>query len=162
MLSFYKEKYPGATVIYKYDSQKIAEFMNKREHGSSVPGAIILDDCLSSSLSECKNDDNFKNLMLYARHYRKMVITTMQYPLGLNPEIRNSFDQVFLFCEDFYSNQKRAYDHYAGMFPTFEEFRNCFIDLTQGEEYKCMVINNRSTSNDLHDRIFSHKTTIDD
>jgi hypothetical protein len=60
--------------------------------------------------------------------------------LGISPELRTQFDYIFLLADDFYSNLRRIYDHYAGMFPTFESFRQIFKQLTA--DYGCMVIAN--------------------
>ena len=73
----------------------------------------------------------------------------MQFPLGITPDMRTQFDYIFLLAEDFYSNLKRIYDHYAGMFPTFESFRQIFTQLT--DDYGCMVIVNTTRDND-HDK----------
>jgi hypothetical protein len=53
------------------------------------------------------------------------------------------------------SNQKRIYEHYAGIFPSFEAFRQVFTQLT--EDYGCMVIANRGAGKGLLNKIFWFK-----
>ena len=90
------------------------------------------------------------------RHYDiDPFIFTMQYAMGLNPEYRNQFDFVFLLSEDFESSRRKLYEHYGGIFPTFEQFNQIFEQIT--ENYGCMVINNRVKSNVLEEKISWYK-----
>jgi hypothetical protein len=84
-----------------------------------------------------------------------MYLLTMQFPLGITPELRCNFDYIFLLKEDFYSNLKRLYDHYAGMFPTFEAFRQVFKELTAN--FGSMVIVNRGSCDSFLEKIFWFK-----
>ena len=84
----------------------------------------------------------------------------MQFPLGIRPELRCNFDYIFLLAEDFYSNQKRLYDHYAGMFPSFDIFRQIFLQLTN--DFGCMVIVNRGARGDILEKVFHYKADNED
>ena len=77
----------------------------------------------------------------------------MQYSMGIPPEMRSNFDYIFLLAEDFISNRKRLYEHYAGMFPNFDIFQQVFTEVT--ENFGCMVINNRIHSKKIEDKVFS-------
>jgi hypothetical protein len=79
----------------------------------------------------------------------------MQYSLGLGPAYRGQCDVIFLCRENYVSNRKRLYEHYAGMFPTFEIFCQVMNQCT--ENYECLVIDNNSKSNKLTDQIFWYK-----
>ena len=79
----------------------------------------------------------------------------MQFSLGIPPELRSNFDYIFLLAEDFISNRKRLYEHYAGMFPSFDIFTQVFNDIT--EDFGCMVINNRIHSKNITDKVFWYK-----
>ena len=83
----------------------------------------------------------------------------MQFPLGISPELRGNFDYIFLLKEDFYSNLKRLYEHYAGMFPTFESFRQVFKALTV--KHGCMVIVNRDSDGGFLSQIYWFRATND-
>ena len=74
------------------------------------------------------------------RHWHILFIITMQYPLGIPPNLRTNIDYVFILRENIVSNRKRIYDNYAGMFPTFEVFCQVMDQCT--ENYECLVINN--------------------
>jgi hypothetical protein len=115
---------------------------------------IIMDDCMSSKGSWIK-DQNILELFFNGRHHKVSFILTMQFALGIPPEMRSNFDYIFLLAEDFTSNRKRLYDHYAGMFPSFESFQKVFSEITQ--DYGVMVIDNRVHSTDITQKVFWYK-----
>ena len=89
------------------------------------------------------------------RHWKVMLLITMQYPLGIPPTLRTNIDYVFILREPYIANRKRIYENYAGMFPTFEAFCQVMDQCT--ENYECLVINNNSKSNKLSDQVFWYK-----
>ena len=89
------------------------------------------------------------------RHFKILFILTMQYALGIPPNLRTNIDYVFILRENYQSNRKRLYEHYAGMFPTFEMFCQVMDQCT--ENYECLVINNNAKSNKLVDQVFWYK-----
>ena len=62
----------------------------------------------------------------------------MQFALGIPPNLRTNIDYVFILRENIVSNRKRIYEHYAGMFPSFEMFCQIMDQCT--ENYECLVI----------------------
>jgi len=114
---------------------------------------VILDDCLFDSA--WTKDKMMRLLFMNGRHWKIMLIITMQYPLGIPPNLRTNIDYVFILREPYLSNRKRIYENYAGMFPTFESFCQVMDQCT--ENYECLVINNNAKSNKLHDQIFWYK-----
>lgn len=117
-------------------------------------GYVVLDDCLNSKGSWMSDKAILDLFYNHKQHYVTFIIT-MQFPLGLTPELRQTFDYVFLLSEDFYSNQKRLYDHYVGMIPSFETFRTIFLQLTP--DYGNMVIKQHG-ENTLDDKIYYFKS----
>ncbi len=115
---------------------------------------LIMDDCMSSKGSWLK-DPNILELFFNGRHHHLSFILTMQFSLGIPPELRSNFDYIFLLAEDFISNRKRLYEHYAGMFPSFDIFQSVFSELT--EHFGCMVINNRIHSKNITDKVFWYR-----
>ena len=114
---------------------------------------VILDDCLYDA--SWAKDKVMRLLFMNGRHWKIMLIITMQYPLGVPPNLRTNIDYVFILREPYISNRKRIFDNYAGMFPTFESFCQVMDQCT--ENYECLVINNNSKSNRLDDQIFWYK-----
>jgi len=114
---------------------------------------VILDDCLYDGA--WTRDKMMRLLFLNGRHWKVMLIITMQYPLGVPPMLRTNIDYVFILREPYIANRKRIYENYAGMFPTFESFCQVMDQCT--ENYECLVINNTSKSNKLVDQVFWYK-----
>ena len=114
---------------------------------------VILDDCLFDS--SWSRDKMMRLLFMNGRHWKVMLVITMQYPLGVPPILRTNIDYVFILRENYIANRKRIYENYAGMFPTFESFCQVMDQCT--ENYECLVINNNSKSNKLQDQVFWYK-----
>jgi hypothetical protein len=114
---------------------------------------VILDDCLYDAT--WSRDKLMRLLFMNGRHWKVMLVITMQYPLGIPPTLRTNIDYVFILRENYIANRKRIYENYAGMFPTFESFCQVMDQCT--ENYECLVINNNSKSNKLNDQVFWYK-----
>jgi hypothetical protein len=114
---------------------------------------VILDDCLYDNT--WSRDKMMRLLFMNGRHWKIMLVITMQYPLGIPPTLRTNIDYVFILRENYIANRKRIYDNYAGMFPTFESFCQVMDQCT--ENYECLVINNNVKSNKLQDQVFWYK-----
>jgi len=114
---------------------------------------VILDDCLYDNT--WSRDKLMRLLFMNGRHWKVMLVITMQYPLGIPPTLRTNIDYVFILRENYIANRKRIYENYAGMFPTFEAFCQVMDQCT--ENFECLVINNNSKSNKLNDQVFYYK-----
>jgi hypothetical protein len=114
---------------------------------------VILDDCLYDAT--WTRDKMMRLLFMNGRHWKVMLVITMQYPLGIPPNLRTNIDYVFILRENYIANRKRIYENYAGMFPTFESFCQVMDQCT--ENFECLVIHNNSKSNKLNDQVFWYK-----
>ena len=114
---------------------------------------VILDDCLFDD--KWTRDKMMRLLFMNGRHWKIMLIITMQYPLGIPPVLRTNIDYVFILREPYIANRRRIYENYAGMFPTFESFCQVMDQCT--ENYECLVINNNVKSNKLNEQIFWYR-----
>lgn len=167
MNPFYGKFFPDLYIHYEYSSDLVQKILDRQEimiekciekakQGKKVdPRAFLLmDDCLADAKAWIR-EKPILEIFQNGRHYQLMFILTMQYPLGIPPNLRCNLDYIFLLAEDTYGIQKRLYDNYAGMFPTFESFRQVFQQLT--ENYGCMVIINRGNRTSLSEKIFFFK-----
>lgn len=114
---------------------------------------VILDDCLYDNT--WTRDKLMRLLFMNGRHWKVILVITMQYPLGVPPTLRTNIDFVFILRENYIANRRRIYENYAGMFPTFESFCQVMDQCT--ENYECLVIHNNSKSNKLNDQVFWYK-----
>jgi len=116
---------------------------------------VILDDCLYDN--SWARDKLMRLLFMNGRHWKIMLVITMQYPLGVPPNLRTNIDYTFILREPYIANRKRIYENFAGMFPTFESFCQVMDQCT--ENYECLVVSNNAKSNKLEDQIFWYKAS---
>ena len=171
--SFYSTMMPSCFIHGEYRESIIANYLNRQKKitkawkkqmdttgDSSVDprGFLILDDCLYDP-TWVKSKD-VRSLFMNGRHYKSMFIITMQYALGIPPNLRTNIDYVFLLRENIVRNRKQLYEQYAGMFPSFEVFCQVMDQCT--ENYECLVIHNNAKSNKLQDQVFWYKASPHD
>jgi hypothetical protein len=167
MSMFYGTFFPDSYIHYDYKSEIIEKLIYRQEQmiekrkrykaqGKYVDtrSIIIMDDCLAKKGSWMR-DQPIAELLMNGRHYHITYILTMQYPLGITPELRGNFDYIFLMADNFQSNLKRMYDHYAGMFPSFDSFRQIFQELTKN--FQAMVVINRGNNAEFFEQIKVYK-----
>jgi hypothetical protein len=166
--SFYSEHIPKLFIHDEYNSsiienilkrqktcmkQVMKEMQTYKKSNIDPRTFVILDDCLYDS--SWTKDKLMRLLFMNGRHWKILLIITMQYPLGIPPNLRTNIDYVFILREPYINNRKKIYENYAGMFPTFESFCQVMDQCT--ENYECLVINNNSKSNKLTEQIFWYK-----
>ena len=159
---FIHEEYNTAIIENILKRQKIVVKQIKKEkeaYGRSNIDPrtfVILDDCLYDN--SWAREKLMRLLFMNGRHWKVMLIITMQYPLGVPPNLRTNIDYTFILREPYIANRKRIYENYAGMFPTFESFCQVMDQCT--ENYECLVIVNNARSNKLEDQIFWYKAQL--
>ena len=166
---FYSDIVPDCFIYNKFDPKVVTNVLNRQDmvkqhmkretetYGSTKMDPrcfLIMDDCLASGKS-WKHDENIRTVFLNGRHYKMLYILTMQYPLGIPPDLRCNIDYVFILRENLMNNRRRIYENFASMFTTFELFCDVLNQTT--ENYECLVIHNNAKSNRLEDQVFWYK-----
>lgn len=159
---FYTDFIPKILIMSEYDERKLSELFERqikiiKKYGKDDPRTrafVILDDCLYDSGS-WKKSKNIKTIFMNGRHYNIFFVLTMQYPLGIGPELRTNIDYTFILRENNIKNRHRIYENFAGMFDNFNAFSKTMDGLT--EDFGCMVIKNNSRSNRLSEQVFFYK-----
>ncbi len=136
--------------------KSMIEKMHGGDNSIDPRAFLILDDCLYDNT--WAKDKNMRSVFMNGRHFQLLFLLTMQYALGIPPNLRTNIDYIFILRENYVSNRKRLYEHYAGMFPTFEMFCQVMDQCT--ENYECLVINNNAKSNKLSDQVFWYKAEV--
>jgi hypothetical protein len=168
LTGFFNDFFPPSFIHHEYKPDIIPKVLQRQmimieknkkriKEGKKTLDArsfLIMDDCMSSKHLWLK-DPNVLSIFNEGRHYQLTFFLTMQYSLGIQPELRSNFDYIFLLGEDFITNRKKLYDHYAGMFPSFDSFQQVFSQVT--DNYGCMVINNRLRTSDITKKVFWYK-----
>lgn len=170
---FYSDFVPSLFIHHEYSPELVQNIVNRQtmimkkrnkeismySKSSIDPRAFfIMDDCMFDN--DWKKDKNIRYIFSNGRHDKILMIITLQYVIGIPPDMRSNVDYVFLFRENNYQNRKKLYDQYCGMFPTFELFCRTLDVVTEG--YGCLVIDNTSRSNKLEDMVFWYQADMHD
>lgn len=161
---FFSDFFPGTFIYDKYEPEIFQKIMarqlriRKKAQEKALEGKkidtrifLLMDDCLSDNKSWA-NDKLMREILFNGRHLDITYILTMQEPMAINPGLRSNFDYVFLMYTDIFTEQKKFYEHYTGMFPTFSAFKQVYENLT--EDFGAMVIKKREAKRDITDKIF--------
>jgi hypothetical protein len=143
--------------IYERQSRLNQDNEKRKKEGKRMKEdeiMLIMDDCMSSK-GDWLKDPQILELFFNGRHHHMSFILTMQFSLGIPPELRSNFDYIFLLAEDFPSNRKRLYEHYAGMFPNLQVFEQVFSEIT--DNFGVMVIDNRVHSKNIADKVYWYR-----
>jgi hypothetical protein len=161
--NFYSGIIPPLFIHDEYSQELIEKVLERQlnviKYGSNNPFAfLIMDDCLFDN--SWPKDKRMREIFMNGRHYKLLLIITMQYPLGIPPVLRTNIDYVFIGHENITSNRKRIYEHYAGIFPNFDIFCQILEDFTQ--DYGYLVIDNTRKSSRLEDLVYWYKAELHD
>lgn len=163
---FFQHMVPSKLIHDKYKPEIVTNVIRrqltlKQARNRSGAGAssidprafLILDDCLYDG--SWIKEESTRYVFMNGRHVDLSTMITMQYPLGITPNLRTNVDFVFILRETILGNRRRIYENYAGMFPTFDMFCQFMDQCT--ENYECLVICNGVQSNKLDDQVFWYK-----
>jgi hypothetical protein len=159
----FSETIPYVSIHKEYTSEIIGNVIEqqisvlKKVHDNNQidpRSFLILDDCLDNS--EWQEDKNIRLCFIAGRNIRLSLILTMQYPIVIRPHIRTNIDFIFIYHCNIKCNQRRLYDYYGKMFPTFQLFSETLNEFTRN--HYCLVIdNNARRNNHIEDIVFWYK-----
>jgi hypothetical protein len=164
---FFGSFIPDVFIHSEYDPEMINSMMCRqakkirecKEKGESPDGKlpknnrfIVLDD-LQDAASTWNKDKTIKTLFFNGRHYNYLFILTLQYLMGITPQLRSNLDYIFIFHEPSMKNRRKIYEDYAGVIPSFEYFCN-IMDACTGDN-KCLVI--RTSGTTFENSVFYYK-----
>ena len=130
---------------------------NARYKDVGCRGLLIMDDCLADN-KNWGNDPSIKWIFMNGRHADITYILTMQYQVGITPDLRVNIDWVFLLRENKKLEQEKLLKYYAGIFPDFNMFKQIFNGCTKNK--RCMVIDCLSESERIEDQVFWYKADL--
>lgn len=164
---FYEKFVPKIFIHDEYNETIIERVLNRQKNvmklmenqGSNSlidPRAVlVMDDCTYDET--WTRNPNIRYVFNNGRHRKLLFLLCSQYIYSLPPKLRTNIDFIFVLREPNYSNKRRLYETFCGMFPTFEVF-NTVLDATT-ENYECMVIDNTTKSNKLEDQVYWYKAS---
>ena len=165
---FYDTVFPSSFIHHEYKPEIIANLIDRqnrimkknikrKEQNKELidPRVFLIMDDVQSKKSEFINDPNFISILCEGRHMSITFCLVLQYSMAIPPELRSQFNFIALLADDNFSNRRKLYEHYAGIFPKYSVFENLFMQIT--DDYGTMIIDNSSNTRDLNERIFWYK-----
>jgi hypothetical protein len=146
--------------LIKSQKQKLKKCLKDGINPNTRPDlgvGLLLDDCGFNK--KIMNDQDMRLLFMNGRHWKILFITSLQYMMGIPPDLRTNIDFVFCLRENIVANQKRLYDNFFGCFKKFAHFQEAFNECTNN--YECMVLDNTSKSTTVEDCVFYYKAIPD-
>ena len=164
----YKEYIPDSFIYGQYEPDVIEKIIThqqgvikkcktpeeKENTNNSV--FMLLDDCMFDN--KWTRDKNMRCIFMNGRHYRIFFMLTLQYCMDLPPSLRGQIDYVFILRDNILENKQKLYKHFFGIFPNFDSFNEVLTQCT--ENFECLVLNNRTTSNKIEDVVFWYKAKL--
>ncbi len=118
---------------------------------------LLLDDCGFNKKLFYQED--IRLLFMNGRHWKICFIVSLQYMMGIPPDLRTNIDFVFCLRENIVANQRKLYDNFFGCFKKFAEFQEAFNECT--ENYECLVLDNTAKSTKVENCVFYYKAKPD-
>jgi len=163
----YCEIFPPAFTFYHFDLDQERHFIENRQkplsrkrqkNSASEIGKYcmyILDD-----IDVPKNgftDPFFSDLFQKgSQHYNQLTLLGNQYVLEFPPAVRSAVTYVVIFRYVNDADREKLYKHFGGIFKdrkTFNKVMNTVV-----KDYTCIIIKNKSSSNEIKDCVFWYKT----
>jgi hypothetical protein len=165
----YTPHIPSKFIFTKYTPQLLEKFLKRQQdlrgHKTAAKmgydnarykdvdgrGLLIMDDCLADN-TNWKKDPSLRWIFMNGRHADITFVLTMQYQVGIPPELRVNIDWVFICRETKKIEKEKLHKYYAGIFPHFDMFNQIFNRCTKNK--RCMVIDSLSESELIEDQVF--------
>ena len=165
---FFQNFIPKTYIYDEYDDRIVDKILSRQKDMKKKinrdPGfradprlCIIMDDCLADNI--WKKSKLIRSLFMNGRHYKILYCLTMQYAMGIPPELRGNIDYSFIMREPSYYNRERLFKNYATSFPDFNMF--CQV-MDQLNKYECLVIDNTADADGIEGQVFWFKADMRD
>ena len=167
---FFSNFFPKNYILDSYDDDtienilrrqvKIKEFaqkqkdLGKREIDTRF--LLVFDDCLHDS-NKWKKAEPIKSIFMNGRHFGIFFILSMQYAIGIPPNLRTNIDYIFIFRDSSISNRRKLYENYGAAIPSFNMFCTLLDNLAQ---FECLVICTDADKVRFEDQVMYWKSTL--
>ncbi len=111
----------------------IGETSNSREIDPRF--MLVFDDCLHDN--KWQSAKSIKNVFMNGRHFNICFLLSMQYVIGIPPNLRTNVDYVFVYRDYSPTNRKKIYQNYGASIPSYQVFCSLMDNL---DAYECLVI----------------------
>lgn len=155
------KKIPPLFIHKKFDEDVLRNFMTRMEKmvrkcgelGVGPVNAFLICDDIGYDKKSWRKEI-VREVFMNGRHFKILMIVTLQYCMDLLPELRSNADYIFVFRDEVISNQLKLYEHF-GVFPDKNSFLKAYYCCTQGK--KCCVINKKIRSDNITDKFMYYE-----
>jgi hypothetical protein len=110
----------------------------KRDKTAADDVLVVLDDCMYDK--SFARDPVLRGIFMNGRHWKIMLLITMQYCMDLPVSLRTNIDYVFLMRESNPAVVERLYKNFGGNFASLAVFSEALRLCTA--DFGCMVVDN--------------------
>jgi hypothetical protein len=136
--------------------RKVARLAHTGKFEGCPDSFCLMDDCLyDKALTKFTE---IREMFMNGRHWKLLVLLTMQYSLDMGPDLRANVDYVFVLRENILSNRERLWKYWFGLFPTFQGFCKAMDVCTA--DFGALVVDNTVNSTNIEDCVFWYKARL--
>jgi len=152
------KKYFSTDCIYDhYDSRILKRLLDGQQRSGPDRELIVAFDDVAVNKDLWK-DESIRNTIRYGSSLGVTSVFSIQYAGQLDDTFKRNIDYIFFFKDNILANQKLMFTEFAGMFPTFEEFKT-ILDECISEPYRCLVLDLKTPRKDHRQSVFWYKAT---
>lgn len=147
---FYFNKLNSSCIVYNFDENILKQIIEKQEiENFKKRILVVFDDIL---LNKNLKSGFLSHFIGNSRYNNITFILTMPYPIGLSPEIRTNFEDVYLFDQDIMSNIKRLHEHYNNFTKNFNMFNQIINECCKHHKFLLIKKNYKNQNNVYYGR----------
>ena len=156
---FYSKYIPDTFVYSQYDPEVLKRILKRQktlvQQNHPMPNAfVVLDDCAYDP-KMLRGNTPLREMLFNGRHWRLFSIITLQYVMGMPPDLRQNIDYVIVLKDNILKNLKKLHENFFGVVDDFNMFVEIMKQVT--EDHGALVLDNTSNSNDLSSMLFWYK-----
>ncbi len=158
-----KPKIPAYYIWDELIEDEIIKFMQRQKlvlseakKGASINewSMLICDDV--SDDTKILNKRIFKTLLKLGRHWKCLFLFAMQYPCDLHPNLRSSFDYVFIMQTNDDKTLEILHKNFGSIIQNFYDFKDIMKQVAKN--YGALVIDRTNReSNKIEDKVFYYQ-----
>ena len=158
----YKKYFAPDQVHEQFDSKALKtlldqQYQQQQDYASSTELVIAFDDVRAAN-RDLWRDPFIRETIRYGSSLGITAIFLIQYAGQLDDMFKRNIDYVFCFRDNIIDNQKLMFTEFAGMFPSFHEFK-VVLDECIAEPYRCLVFDLKTPRKDPRQSVFWYKAT---
>jgi hypothetical protein len=155
----FEKFFPKSFIFDEVDLERIGKVvanqkkLRKQKTEGDYSSLLLFDDCgYDKSVTRQKI---IKEIFCNGRHYKLLLLMTVQYCKDIPPDLRSNADYVFIMREPSIERRRVLWKEFASVVPTFNMFNDAMNVCT--DDRGVLVIDKTATSNKVEDSVFWYR-----